>query len=178
MIISMVMERFRILRRNRDGVAAIEFGIIALPFFIILLGIIEVGLTVFLDSTLNTGVRAVARQGIAQGYRNQGEIADIMKGHMAGFYRDISSAGSDLEIRIFAVPNFDSGPQYAQLNSYAAAPKLIFEDAAPGIPPLEDQRGAIVVYAARYKWGGFTQLLSWVIPEYVYSITVVRNEAF
>lgn len=49
-------------RRSQDGAAAIEFAICAPFFFMIVLGIFEVGLNYFADRALNAGVDKVARQ--------------------------------------------------------------------------------------------------------------------
>ncbi|MBX5160701.1 MULTISPECIES: TadE/TadG family type IV pilus assembly protein [unclassified Rhizobium] len=55
---------FVLLRRilgDRDGVAAIEFAILALPLFIIIFGIIEVSLMFFVNATLDASVHKISR---------------------------------------------------------------------------------------------------------------------
>lgn len=62
----MVLERaVRFLRRfgrAEKGVAAIEFAIIAIPFFLLLFAVIDTGLVYFAQSTLENGVATAARQ--------------------------------------------------------------------------------------------------------------------
>ena len=52
---------WRFLRRERDGATAIEFGIVALPFFMLLVALIEIGLVFFGNFTLENAVDRAAR---------------------------------------------------------------------------------------------------------------------
>ncbi|MDF0699208.1 pilus assembly protein [Rhizobium sp. MC63] len=57
-------KRLASLRRllgDREGVAAIEFAILALPLFIMLFGIIEVSLMFFVNSALDASVHKISR---------------------------------------------------------------------------------------------------------------------
>lgn len=57
--------RFRLLTSfvaNQNGVAAIEFGFIALPFFAILIAIFQIGLVFLAANELETAVEKAARQ--------------------------------------------------------------------------------------------------------------------
>jgi Flp pilus assembly protein TadG len=71
---SIGLERFFPLRRflrRQDGAAAIEFGIVALPFLLLLFMIMETGLVFFANQTLETAVADSARlirTGQAQGF--------------------------------------------------------------------------------------------------------------
>lgn len=56
---------FRRLRRylkNREGTAAIEFAILAIPFFMLLFAILELAIVFFINSTLNYAVSEAGRQ--------------------------------------------------------------------------------------------------------------------
>src|SRR5262245_61374441 len=48
--------------RAQKGVAAVEFAIIAIPFFLLLYAVIDTGLVFFAQSTLENGVATAARQ--------------------------------------------------------------------------------------------------------------------
>jgi Flp pilus assembly protein TadG len=48
--------------KDEQGAAAIEFAIVALPFFLFVLGLIGVGLYFFTTSALTSGVEAASRQ--------------------------------------------------------------------------------------------------------------------
>ena len=56
---------FRRMRRylkNREGTAAIEFAILAIPFFMLLFAILELAIVFFINSTLNHAVSEAGRQ--------------------------------------------------------------------------------------------------------------------
>ena len=55
---SLLLRRFR---RDHKGAAAVEFGIIAAPFFALLMGIFQVTVIYFAQSMMETGVAEAAR---------------------------------------------------------------------------------------------------------------------
>ncbi len=58
-------------RKAESGATAVEFAMVALPFFMLLLAIIEIGLLFFATQVLETGVESAARlirTGQAQGF--------------------------------------------------------------------------------------------------------------
>ena len=50
------------LSKNTDGATAIEFALLALPFFALLFGILELAVIFFISSTLNFAVSEAGRQ--------------------------------------------------------------------------------------------------------------------
>lgn len=56
------MRRLRDYLLNRKGSTAIEFAILALPFIVIILAIIEIALMFFVDSALDSAVHKAVRQ--------------------------------------------------------------------------------------------------------------------
>ena len=55
-------ELWRFLHGERDGTTAIEFGIVSLPFFMLLVALIEIGLVFFGNFTLENAVDRAARK--------------------------------------------------------------------------------------------------------------------
>ncbi|WEZ85308.1 pilus assembly protein (plasmid) [Rhizobium sp. 32-5/1] len=56
------MKRFlKLILYARDGAAAIEFSLIAFPFFLIIFGILDVALMFFVDSSLDSALHMAAR---------------------------------------------------------------------------------------------------------------------
>lgn len=53
--------RLRRRKRDREGSTAVEFALIALPFFVLLFGILEVGLLLLLDAVVETSVSDAGR---------------------------------------------------------------------------------------------------------------------
>ena len=48
-------------RRGRDGVAAVEFAMVAIPFFLMIFSILELGIVFILDSALETATMDTGR---------------------------------------------------------------------------------------------------------------------
>ncbi len=59
--------------RNDDGMAAIEFAIVALPFFLFVFGIIGVGLYFLASTSLEYGAQSAARK-VRTGEADKGEM--------------------------------------------------------------------------------------------------------
>ena len=78
-----------VLLRDREGTTAIEFGFVAIPFFLLLFGLIEIGLSLFADQILNNAVLDAARlirtgQAHAQGFDSGAFKAKVLE-NMSGF---------------------------------------------------------------------------------------------
>lgn len=58
---SLLRSPIKNFKNDQRGVTALEFAIIALPFFAILMAIIEAGLTFFASQVMDTGFREAAR---------------------------------------------------------------------------------------------------------------------
>ena len=185
----MAMKKFNKFIRNNKAVTAIEFAILAPVFFLIFMGIIEVGLTMFVDSTLNTALRSAARKGIPTGYTNAQNFRNVMDDYMAGIYRD----GPDMVITVRSItpPKNDSTNHISLTDSerelkeledistqLSTNPSVFFGIKDNFAPSIDQQSGAITVYAAKYKWGGFTKLVGAFLPDNLYAVSIVRNEVF
>jgi len=56
------MRRIRRYLKNKEGTAAIEFAILAIPFFMLLFAVLELAVVFFINSTLNHAVSEAGRQ--------------------------------------------------------------------------------------------------------------------
>ncbi len=81
----------RAFKRNEDGSTAIEFSIIALPFFLLIFSIFEVGFQYFADRLLNAGVDNVARM-IRTGQTQANSFSDATQGSPQEQFRDLLCA--------------------------------------------------------------------------------------
>ncbi|MCA1491279.1 TadE/TadG family type IV pilus assembly protein [Sinorhizobium alkalisoli] len=72
------------LLHDREGVAAIEFALVALPLFILIFGILELGAIFFIDSALDASVHKSARL-IRTGQATEGKMG------ISGFKAEICS---------------------------------------------------------------------------------------
>ncbi|MBB2689766.1 UNVERIFIED_ORG: Flp pilus assembly protein TadG [Rhizobium esperanzae] len=98
----------RRLLGDRQGVAAIEFAILALPLFIMLFGIIEVSLMFFVNSALDASVHKISRM------IRTGEVASS-KITLAGFKAKICddmllsfNCSSDLVVKVNVLSDLSS----------------------------------------------------------------------
>ena len=166
--------------RNNRAATAIEFALIAPIFFLLFIGIIEFGLTMFMNSSLQTGIRAYARNGITQG-QTYDQLNQMMEGYTGGVYNP----------KKMSLLIFNAGTSYSNLTpiktSFFADPDGSFDNQTSGgtfdnrNPPALTTycaSNAILLYGIRYDWGGITNLLSPFIPKELYAFTIVRNETY
>lgn len=178
----------KLLRANK-AVTAIEFALLAPVFFLVFYGIIEIGLTMFFDSTLNSALRNAARQGVTNGYSSSADIRNVMDDFMAGTYRN--SPDMVLAVKVIQPPTVNSDGKISTFEAkreitdlkkistdFLANPDSFFTTADDFTASKPAQSGALVVYMAKYKWGGVTQLVGKFLPANLYAVTIVRNEAF
>lgn len=178
---------------NNDGVAIIEFAIVAPALFLLLIGFIEFGLIFFTNSVLegatNVGSR-IGKTGFTQANQNRETyIRNQINSLSGGFLNQ-----NDLQITILSYNSFANVGQPEPCISPPTPP-------CPGTPGVNfadvngngtfdiDQgatnaggAGAVVIYTVTYPWQIFTPLMSALIGTGgIYNITAVaavRNEQF
>jgi Flp pilus assembly protein TadG len=69
-----VRRRLRAFRRDEDGVAAVEFGMVAIPFFALLFAILETALVFWTTQVLETAVADAARTIYTGQFQNANKI--------------------------------------------------------------------------------------------------------
>jgi Flp pilus assembly protein TadG len=107
--------RLRRLRRRqgRDGVAAVEFAMVAIPFFLMIFSILELGIVFILDSALETATMESGRlvrtgQAEAQGF-DKARFKTELCGRMMLFKTDCVDRAT-IDVRVipqFAVKNLE-----------------------------------------------------------------------
>lgn len=73
--------------KNREGTAAIEFAILAIPFFMLLFAILELAIVFFINSTLSHAVSEAGRQirtGNFQSCGTQANFKQLVCANMSG----------------------------------------------------------------------------------------------
>lgn len=137
-----VLHRFR---RNRDGTSAVEFAIVAAPFFALLFALIEVGLVFFatftLENAVDRGARAI-RTGQAQ---QAGFDAGQFKTEVCKHVHGLLNCESGLEVDVRKFSTFGG----------MSLPSPLDEDGNMTDDFTYDPGGAgdIVVVRAFYEWG-------------------------
>jgi len=186
-----INKALRQMKRNSEGTVAIEFGLGVGILLMMMMGIIEVGMMLLVNSLVDGGLRQASRYGIT-GYEEMGtnrmeEIIQIVSDHTLGFV-DLSSA--NLEILVYPsfsdVGNgeafvdgngngtFDDGETFTDSNGNGARDSDMGVAGAGGA-------GDVVVYRLTYDWSFFTPMVSYFLPEGMDKLTfessvAVRNE--
>jgi len=131
--------------KNREGTAAIEFAILAIPFFMLLFAILELAIVFFITSTLNHAVSEAGRQirtGNFQSCGTQDTFKQLICGKMHGLGNcekrlriDLVSANSFSTITLLAPPDppevdpddpdSEDIPNGAWGNTVASAPVVV-----------------------------------------------------
>jgi len=184
---------FRRLRSNDTGASTLEFGFVAPVLVFAVLGIMELGMILFVTSLLEGSVRMAARFGIT-GYApasvsREQQIRDILEQNTAGLidmtkvtftqyvYENFSDIGKP-EPYVDDSPangNYDPGETYQDVNGNGQW------DSDMGIAGVGGP-GAVVVYRVGYDWPLLTPFLADIlgtggkIP--LSASIVVRNEPF
>jgi len=127
-----VKRRGRGLSRSRSGVAAVEFALIAAPFFALLFAIIETGLVCFSQEVLQTAVTQSARLIMTEQAQAQGMTA-------AQFQQDVCArAGvlfdcSNLSVNVQTFSSFSGVSMLNPVqNGNFQSSNMSFQPGAPG----------------------------------------------
>lgn len=95
---------------RREGAAAVEFAMVATPFFLMIFAVLELGLVFLLDASMETAVNQAGRLVRTGQAETQAATADRFKAafcsHMTVFEGDCSSR-AEVDVRI--MPRFSDG---------------------------------------------------------------------
>lgn len=98
----------RRLRRDEDGSAAIEFGIVALPFFMLLLAIMETALVFLAGQTLETAVADSARLIMTGQAQSQGFDKDKFKAEVCKRIYALFDCANGIHVNVKKFPSFSA----------------------------------------------------------------------
>lgn len=161
---------------DRSGITAIEFSMIAVPFFVLALGIIEVGLSHFANRMVDNAVISASRL-IRTGQADQGGLsASDFKDQICGFLPTFMCNTDRIYVEVTAVDTFAD----------AASTDSLYDDEGN----LRDttgfdvgEAGGIVVVNVIYKWPMMTSSLEFDHADHngerhLTSTMVFRNEPY
>jgi len=161
--------------RNRSGVAAVEFALIAAPFFFLLFAMMEVAAVFFMGSVMENAVLEASRDIRTGRAQSSGMSESAFKNAVC---ERISMLGScdnvEIDVRVFE--DFDGVDQSSPIDDGE------MDSEGFGFDPGD--AGDIVLVRAFYRWKlltpGFTAALANMDNnEYLVSAaTVFRNEPF
>ena len=142
----------RKLRRD-EGATAVEFGLIAFPLFVLILGVLEMSMLFFMGIELEHGTQQVARQ-IRTGQVPHGiskaEFADRVCDEVAA----LPDCASRLFVSVEVISDFASGTLDSPFDGTSGA----FDPSA--FPVEVGGPNEIVVLRTFYQWPLFTPVLS------------------
>lgn len=161
--------------RNRSGVAAVEFALIAAPFFFLLFAMIEVAAVFFMGSVMENAVLEAARDIRTGRAQSSGMSEGAFKNAVCNRISMLGSCDNvEIDVRVFE--DFDGVDQSSPIDEG----EMDTDDF--GFDPGD--AGDIVLVRAFYRWKlltpGFTAALANMDNnEYLVSAaTVFRNEPF
>jgi Flp pilus assembly protein TadG len=146
--------KLRAFRRAREGIAALEFAIVAMPFFLLTIGLAEIAMIGFAQTSLDFAVSETARQirtGEAQmGGVNEDQIEQRLCDEVNNFVVLSCDGNLFLDVSTFAsFVDADNGNQEPIEGGE-------FEDTGFGYDP--GAPSSIVVVRAYYRWEIMTPL--------------------
>lgn len=145
----LLASRARRFGGDQDGATAVEFGLVALPFFGLMFAILEIGLTFFAMQTLDTAVHMssrLIRTGIAQ---EQGYDAVSFKNSICDRVGVLFDCGK-LKVDVRTIATFDSSDPPLPLDDEGNLTDATFIY-SPG------SGGDIVLVRAFYEWPSLTK---------------------
>lgn len=169
---------FAVLRRSRrEGATAVEFAIVAVPFFFVIFAILELGVIFLVDSTLESAIQQagrLVRTGQAQGGAiSEAQFRTAMCGAMSVFEGDCEERAV-IDVRV--IPQFrDPNPPNPLANGELDATEAEFD---PG------EAGDLMLVRVWYQQPVITPMLSRAMTrldsgDAVISVTTAfRNEPF
>lgn len=163
----------------REGVAAVEFSLVILPFFLLSFGVAEIGMIGFAQTSLDFAVSEIARDirtGEAQlGGLGEDQVEDLLCDNINEFLP------VDCDANLFIdVARFDSFVDAAAIETPIA--DNAFDPAGLGYDPGEPSD--ILVVRAFYRWHVMTPLFEDVFANIVngdrllVSTMMFRNEPY
>lgn len=137
-------------KRNQDGTTAIEFAMVATPFFILVFGLIGFALYFFVMNSLDKGMDQTSRLvRTGQAQKSNMTVNDFKQSICNGAGEWIKC--NKVEIFVQKFPDWQSVSPQACLNSSGAQ----VTNSASGSDPIANYSGAssdIVLVTTCYKW--------------------------
>jgi len=167
--------KLRSFLKDREGVTAIEFSMVALPFFILVFGIMEVGIAMFVNRLVDNSVISAARLIRTGQHADINNTADF-KNSICGFMPTFMCDTDRIVLEVESVDTFaDAGSTdslYDDDGNLKEDDDLTYDIGGAG---------SIVVVKVIYKWPMMTSALNLALDDNgternLTSTMVFRNE--
>lgn len=167
-----ILQHLRSFRRAQDGHAAVEFAIVAAPFFFMLFAMMELAIIFTISTTLDDGMRLAARR------IRTGEIQTAGGANQTAFKNEVCAnmvwltthcqTHLSIDVRTYASFAASTPPNPVQANGTFNNGALTF---TPGGPE------EIVLVRGFYRWPLFTPFLSQALGKLSNNEAVVTSAA-
>ena len=142
--------KLRLFSKDRKGTTAIEFGLIALPFFVFAFSIMLVGMKYFTENAVEHAVEKAARDIRTGQAQKAGKTLDDFRTMVC------DAAGSYITCDAKLVVHVQSGAEWADITpTPCLTGGALTPSAGTGTDPLADSSGvaeAVVLVTACYEW--------------------------
>jgi len=168
--------------KNDDGVYAIEFALLALPFFTLLFMIFEVAFTILANQLLDNAVVSASRMIRTGQAHQQGFTADGFKQKVCDELSNLFDCDSYLHIDVRSYDNFGSANSAGNPVSRDDDGKL--EINAGSMQYDQGNAGEIVVVRVYYEWPMISPISEAVFSDLangrrlMAAVTAFKNEPF
>jgi Flp pilus assembly protein TadG len=146
------LKTVRRLARQEDGAAAVEFGLVAMPFLALVFAIIETALVFFANQVLETAASESARLILTGQAQTAGLTKDTFKAQVCAKVYGLFDCNSGVHVDVQKYDSFGSVSLDKPVDSDGNLDTSGFKF-APGGP------GDIVVVRLVYQWPVFVSLL-------------------
>lgn len=170
------VRRFVRFARNRRGATAVEFALIALPFFVLMMAIIETFLLFFASQTIETATNRGARLIRTGQAQDAGLTATEFKSEICGAMRGLFNCEDNLFVDVRTYQFFDDVDMGKPIDEDGnLVQNYLYE---PG------DAGEVVVVRAFYEWPIHTNVLRLGLVSLsngrhlIAAATAFRNEPF
>ena len=137
--------------RQQDGMAAVEFALVAVPFLALLFAIFQTALFLFADQTLEAAVADSARLIQTGQAQTKGFSQDDFKNAVCGRLNKMFDCASGFSVDVRTYPTFAAIVTGAPIkDGKLDTTKLAYNTATPG---------EIVVVSVYYQWALISPLL-------------------
>ncbi len=133
-------------RQNTDGSMAIEFAVVVVPFVMLLMGTIVVGLYFFVTFSLENAVEQAARQIRTGQAQLAGMTKDQFKNNVCSHAPSFIDCATDLRVNVLQVTGFNTAIPTDCLDGGG---NLI---ANPANDPVPGAAGEVVLVMICYEW--------------------------
>ncbi|WP_150525202.1 TadE/TadG family type IV pilus assembly protein [Roseibium sediminis] len=151
--LSLLRKAFRRYSRDDQGVTAIEFGIVGLPFFMLIFGILEFGLAFFVNRIVDNAVLEASR--LVRTGQGQAFSVNIFRDKLCANMPVLPCGAGKVQIKVDKIKTFYDGKDFDSL------PPMLDKDGKPTGDQYASNIGRSEIVAVRvmYRWPMFSSIL-------------------